>query len=133
MARTLARLLIGAVVLSTLGGSAAAKALPVTFAGCGGPLVKPKEVLLACGDGNAAFLVTRWTRWTRVSARAVGFAQINDCNPSCVAGHVNPYLAALVLDRPRACHGRQRFSRLRLVFAETPRGGQPKAMAYACR
>ena len=133
MARILVVLLAGAIALAAFAGTAAAKPVPVAFAGCAGPTVKPKEVVLACGDGNAAFLVTRWTRWTRTGARAVGTAEINDCNPSCVAGHVNPSFAALVLERPRPCHGRLRFTRLRLVFAEPPARGQPAAVSYPCR
>jgi hypothetical protein len=133
VARILALLLGAACLLAAFSGGAAARTRPVTFAGCTGASVKPREVLLACGDGNAAFLVTHWVRWTRAGARAVGTAQINDCTPNCVAGHVNPYLAALVLDRPRTCHGGLRFSRLRLIFAEAPRAGQPKPMTFACR
>jgi hypothetical protein len=132
MPRGLVAVLGTAVVLAAFAGSAAAKP-PVTFASCAGATVKPKEVLLACGDGNAAFLVRSWSRWTRTGARAVGTAEINDCNPTCVAGHVAPYLAALVLDRPRPCHGRVRFTRLRLVFAVPPAKGQPASLIFPCR
>ena len=116
-----------------LAAAASAKAPPVTFAGCLSPAFKPNDVLLACGDGNASFSVTHWSRWTRRGAKAVGSAVINDCEPNCVAGHFHSQLAALTLDRPRACHGRTRFTRLRLVFATRPARGQPAPIAYACR
>jgi hypothetical protein len=122
-------------VLAGLAGPAAAKAPPVRFAGClaSAPAFKPLDVLLACGDGNAAFSVARWTRWTRQSAKALGSAEINDCDPSCVGGHFHSQLAALVLDRPRSCHGARRFTRLRLVFATRPARGQPAPVTYGCR
>jgi hypothetical protein len=103
------------------------------FAGCLQPAFKPKDVLIACGDGNASFSVTRWSRWSRRSARADGAAVINDCKPNCVSGHFGSQLAALISDRPRACRGRPRFSRLRLVFATRPMRGQPAPITYACR
>ena len=121
-------------VLLVAAGLADAKA-PVLFAGCAGsaPAYEPMDVLLACGDGNAAFVVARWSRWTTRSARALGSAEINDCDPSCVAGHFHSQLAALVLDRPRRCHGSPRFTRLRLVFAARPARGQPAPVTYGCR
>jgi hypothetical protein len=124
-----------ATLLAVLGlaATASATAPPVMFAGCASPEFKPKDVLLACGDGNASFDVARWSRWTRQSAKAVGTASIDDCQPNCVAGHFHAYLAALILDRPRACHGKRRFTRLRLVFATRPARGQPAPIIYACR
>jgi hypothetical protein len=90
------------------------------------------EILLACGDGTESFRVSRWTRWTRHSARAVGTAEINDCTPSCVDGHVHDYRAVVLLDRPRACSGRVLFTRLRLVFTRRPGGGQPVGSLSLC-
>jgi hypothetical protein len=122
-------------LLAVLGPAAAASAKlpPVTFAGWLQPAFEPNDVLLACGDGNASFSVTHWSRWTRRGAKAVASAVINDCEPSCVAGHFHCQLAALILARPRACHGRTRLTRLRLVFATRPTRGQPAPITYACR
>ena len=125
--------LAAALLLSACAAPASATTPPVAFAGCLGPAVRPLDVLLACGDGTASFEVTRWTRWTRRSARAVGTAEIDDCDPSCVAGHMQHLLAWLIVDRPRPCHGGQRFTRLRLVFAQRPARGQPAPVTYACR
>jgi hypothetical protein len=122
------------VALLGVAGPATAKVAPVTFAGClERASFKPKDVLLACGDGNASFDVASWSRWTRQSAKAVGTALINDCTPNCAAGHFSSALAALILERPRTCHGARRFTRLRLVFATRPRRGQPAPVTYACR
>jgi hypothetical protein len=131
--RFLPKVLATALLVSACAATASAKTPPVAFAGCLGPSVRPMDVLLACGDGTESFEVTRWTRWTRRSARAVGSAAIDDCDPSCVAGHTHSFLATLTLDRPRACHGRLRFTRLRIVFAQRPVRGQPAPVTYSCR
>lgn len=124
-----------ATLLTVLGLASVASAAPppVRFAGCLSPEFKPMDVLLACGDGTASFSVGRWSRWTRQSARAVGTAIIDDCDPNCVAGHFHSHLAALILDRPRTCHGTRRFTRLRLVFATRPARVQPAPTTFACR
>ena len=107
--------------------------LPEFVGDCQHASVRPAEVILACGDGNAAFEVAAWTSWTARAARATGSAQINDCEPSCVAGHFHAHRAVLLLDRPRACHGASRFTRLKLIFAVRPARGQPSPVPYPCR
>ena len=104
----------------------------VAIQDCWLPEVKPDIVLLACGDGTQSFDVARWTRWNRRGARAVGTASINDCEPSCVDGHVHTYRAVLLFDRARRCGGRLLFTRMRLVFAERPARGQPMASVVLC-
>lgn len=126
---TLAALL---VVLAAA-GAAVAKPPPKFAADCLHPSVKPKAIVLACGDGTASFAVARWSSWTKKSATAVGTASIDDCNPSCVAGHTSDYLARVVLDKPKLCHGALRYTRLRLTYATPPTRGQPKATLYPCR
>ncbi|HEX5925508.1 MAG TPA: hypothetical protein VFY45_16870 [Baekduia sp.] len=132
LAATLAALLL--LLLLGSAGAVPARPPPVGLADClPPPSVRPGEVLLACGDGTSWFDVARWTRWTRRSARAVGTAQINDCTPSCVDGHVHHYRAVLLLDRPRACGGRLRFTRLRLVHTKRPGGGPMGAITLCPR
>jgi hypothetical protein len=111
--------------------AASAAQPPVRFAGCLKPELEPSDVLLACGDGNASFSVARWSRWTRQSAKAVGWAVIDDCVPNCAAGHFHSQLAALILDRARTCHGARRFTRL--VSATRPAHGRPAPVTYPCR
>jgi hypothetical protein len=112
---------------------ALARPRPVAFVDCLRlPLVRPAEVVLACGDGTESFEATRWTHWTRRSARAVGTAEINDCTPSCVDGHVHHYRALLLLDRPRACGGRLMFTRGRLVFTTRHAAGQSVGLITLC-
>ena len=107
--------------------------LPGFLGDCQHARVRPAEVILACGDGSAAFEVVAWTSWTARAARATGTAQINDCEPSCVAGQFHPHRAVLLLYRPRPCHGASRFTRLKRIFAVRPSRGQPSPVAYPCR
>jgi hypothetical protein len=124
----------GLLLMLAWAGGAPARPPPVAFTEClPPPAVRPAEILLACGDGTESFSVTRWMRWTRRSARAVGTAEINDCTPSCVAGRVHAYRAAVVLDRPQTCGGRVLFTRLHLVLARRPGGGQPAGSLVLCR
>jgi hypothetical protein len=106
---------------------------PVAFRDClPPPVVRPAEILFACGDGSESFSVARWTHWTRRSARATGTAEINDCAPSCVDGHVRHVRAVVLLDRPRACGGQVLFTRLRLRFTKRAGGGQPMGSFTLC-
>jgi hypothetical protein len=123
-------------LLLVLGGApaASAKRPPVAFSDClPPPVVKPTELLLACGDGTESFTVSRWTRWNRTGARAVGTAEINDCTPSCVKGHVHRYRGVVLLDRPRGCGGQALFTRLRLRLANRAAGSQPVGVIVMCQ
>jgi hypothetical protein len=125
---------LGALMLMLgAAGAAHARQPPVAYTDCLRlPEVRPAELVLACGDGTESFSVARWTQWTRRSARAVGTAEINDCTPSCVDGHVHHYRAVVLLDRPRACGGRVQFTRLRLRFTKRPGAGQPVGVITLC-
>ena len=124
---------IGVVIVLLSAGEATAKAPPVAYAGClPPPVVRPSELLLACGDGTQSFTVARWTRWNRRSARAVGTAEVNDCTPSCVAGKLHRYRAIVLLDRPRTCNGRVLFTRLRLFTRTFAGGASPEGAVTMC-
>jgi hypothetical protein len=129
-----AALAIGTLLLMLAGaGDAGARQPPVAFSDClPPPVVRPMEILLACGDGTESFTVSRWTRWNRKSARAVGTAEINDCTPSCVDGHVHHYRGAVLLDRPRGCGGQALFTRLRLVLANRAGSSRPMGTIVMC-
>jgi hypothetical protein len=122
--RTLAALVTAALALALAAVATAAGRPPaVAFRDCLGPEVRPSELLLACGDGTEWFDVSRWTRWTRRSARAVGISHTRDCTPSCVAGRDRARRAVVLLDRPRPCGGRVLFTRLRIVLGGVSASG----------
>jgi hypothetical protein len=75
--------------------------------------VRPRSIVIACGDGNFYFDRLEWTSWTATRARGRGAANLNDCDPTCVAGHFHRYPATVTLSQPKACHGRAQFSVIR--------------------
>jgi hypothetical protein len=91
----------------TLSGSAqAATARPaaavpaarlVVFDCSGHAVVRPKDFVLACADGNSALEKLTWTSWTPGLASAKGTLEQNDCTPYCAAGHFHNYPALVVL------------------------------------
>ena len=97
----------------TLSGSAqAATARPaaavpaarlVVFDCSGHAVVRPKDFVLACADGNSAVEKLTWTSWTPGLASAKGTLRQNDCTPYCAAGHFHDYPVSLTLSNPRRC------------------------------
>ena len=45
--------------------------------------VRPRSIIVACGDGNLQLRKLRWRSWEGSVARAVGVALANDCLPFC--------------------------------------------------
>ena len=77
--------------------AAAASARMVAFDCPGQPaLVRPRTFVLACADGNALLDKLSWTSWTPGLASAAGTFVLNDCLPTCVAGHFHRYPALLI-------------------------------------
>jgi hypothetical protein len=114
----------------------AASATPVPkLAGCvpgAVPSVRPKEIIVACGDANFYFTNLRWSAWGATRAAATGIAHLNDCKPYCAAGHFHTYRIAVTLTRPQSCkNGSREFTRMTWRFTvarppgQTRGGGQP--------
>jgi hypothetical protein len=77
------------------------------------PVVSPRALVITCADGGSYLTRLRWMSWTSV-AFGHGVAHINDCSPSCAAGHVRAYRVLVTLWRaaPRAGQRGLRFTRL---------------------
>jgi len=81
--------------------------------------VKPRSVMLACGDGN--FYVSRlsWTRWSAREALASGIGHQNDCTPDCARGRFHTYRVELRLSHVVTCvRGRLEFATIGWRFLE---------------
>lgn len=74
----------------------------------GQPIVKPKTVVFACGDGNFGFDHLTWVVWGRSRALALGSGYVNDCEPDCAAGHFTRYRAVLIATGSQRCRNGQR-------------------------
>lgn len=97
---------------------AAGGAGPTVLADClGRPQVKPTDIVLACGDGNASVGGIAWTGWGSTFTAGRGVAVINDCTPTCVAGHDHSYPVVVLLTGRETCRPSGKIAYAKLTFA----------------
>jgi hypothetical protein len=70
--------------------------------------------LNASVDGSLYVTGMRWTTWTARTAVGTGTAHVNDCRPSCAAGHYTTYRVTVRLSRPRELCDSRFFTTLRV-------------------
>jgi len=112
----------GAATALTLHGTrvpaAGAARLPVAYDGVtwwDHGQVRPHIIYLG---GSAVFLrVPHWARWATMSATGHATLWVDNCRPSCAAGHYRTYPATVRLGRAADHHGVRYFSRMRLRYA----------------
>lgn len=95
---------------------------PVVIDCAGQARTRPAQYVLACGDGAGTLAGLRWAGWGPSSATADGISVINDCAPSCVAGHGHQFPALVRLWRaePLPGHpGERYFTRLTITYTGT--------------
>jgi hypothetical protein len=107
----------------------------VVYTGCSHrPQVRPREVVVACGDGNFYVDHLRWQRWGATSAVASGIGHLNDCTPYCAAGHFHAARIDLTLARAVVCvRGRREFSTIRWRWLGARPLGKNSAETLPCR
>jgi len=94
------------------------------------PVVRPRSIVAACGDGNLFFTGLRWSRWGATSAAATGTAHLNDCKPFCAAGHFHTYPARVTLGGVETCAGKRELTRLSYRFPAKYGSGSER---FRCR
>ena len=102
-----------------LAADVAATSVPVVVDCAVHGQTRPGEYNLACAGGGAYLSGLHWASWGPSAAFADGFSTINDCVPSCVAGHGHtfPVLVALWRAEPRPGHlGQRYFTRLTIIY-----------------
>ena len=110
---------MAAVALLGIGMSAGvlAAASPATAASrtsvnnCGTLEVKPTDLVLACADANSRLTDLKWSGWSNGRAKGVGTYEVNDCQPTCVAGKTRSYPVRVKLDQPKVQEGKRVFTR----------------------
>ncbi|MFD8410214.1 MULTISPECIES: hypothetical protein [unclassified Streptomyces] len=116
------------------GSAPAPEQAPVVVVDCfEEPQVRPKEYLLACGDGNNRLVALRWHTWGRDTATATGTDMVNDCRPYCAAGRFRSYPVQVTLSHPQPWAdqpGTHRFTKLRLVYPEAAPEPVPHDVSY---
>lgn len=80
-------------------------------------MVRPKDFVLACADGNSALEKLTWSSWAPGMASAQGTLVQNDCTPYCAAGHFHSYPALVVLWGGKAIgHGERAYTKLTMIL-----------------
>jgi hypothetical protein len=102
------RLVLVAVLaagLAVVTGASAATG-PGALPNCVGKLqVKPRTVVFTCADAGFSAQKLTWIGWGGRRAVALGTASVNDCSPTCVAGHFHSYRIVLVAGGSQHCPG----------------------------
>jgi hypothetical protein len=78
--------------------------------------VKPRSVVLACGDGNFRLQSLQWTGWGETFAAARGIAVANDCTPNCAAGHFHSFPVLATVSGRQTCAHRPAYRTLTYAF-----------------
>jgi hypothetical protein len=90
----------------------------------GKPEIKPKDVTLACGDGNFRVENIRWTGWGETFSAGIGTGTLNDCTPYCAAGHFHNYPMVVIVSGKQSCpNGQQAY--VKLVYSFIGRSPYP--------
>jgi hypothetical protein len=72
-----------------------------------------------CGDGAVGVTRLHWTSWTSHLASGYGTYFLNDCTPTCVAGHFHTYPALVALWGSAAVKGgppERKYTQMTLIF-----------------
>ena len=82
--------------------------------------VKPKEIILACGDGNTFVNNIKWVKWNNNTATGTGTLNWNTCLPqTCAGGIVQTYKAKITLGGLATAPGENDvFSEMTLTFTQ---------------
>jgi hypothetical protein len=89
--------------------------------------VKPSTYILTCQNGDDYIDHLSWTSWTPAMATAAGTQEINDCLPSCAAGHHLRYPVLLILWASAAVPGHpgeHQYTTMTALYPGTRPGGQ---------
>ncbi len=114
----------GHVVTTALTASATAPRF--VLLGCDNNAETAPASISNCGDGAAGLTGLHWTSWTSHLASGYGTYYLNDCTPTCVAGHFHTYRALVALWGSAAVKGHpslRKYTQMTLIFT----GARPPA------
>lgn len=115
---------IGMAAGSLTVASPASAAPRTSVNNCGTLEVKPADLVLACADANSMLTDLRWTGWSNGRARGVGTYEVNDCEPTCVAGTTREYRVKVRLDQPKVQSGTRVFTRVVVAYVKSGPSGR---------
>jgi hypothetical protein len=137
MLRRVAVAVVAALVATSTAGALPPPppANPKVLADClGKPQIRPTEIVLACGDGNESIDGLTWVGWGSRFAAGRGTISINDCSPSCVAGHDHSYPVVVLTTGHERCtpSGKLAYRSVTIAFLD----GKPHttvSQTFPCR
>jgi hypothetical protein len=116
-------------VSATPGGEAAARSQLVTqvIQDCSTYRVRPRfNIVVSCADGNIYLSGMTWFSWHHKNATGHGNLWLNDCDPSCAAGHMHRYPVHAHLSHAYLDRQHRVFHRAHLRFT----GRKPPLPSY---
>jgi hypothetical protein len=90
--------------------------------GCNNDAEVAPSSISNCGDGAVGLTRLHWTSWTSHLASGYGTYFLNDCTPTCVAGHFHTYPALVALWGSAAVKGHpaeRKYTQMTLIFTGT--------------
>lgn len=126
-------LLAAAALIAALAISASA-ASPLKITDCNRALSRPKQLTLACGDGNTVLKGMIWSGFGSAAAQGKGTFVTNTCEPNCAAGKDVSYQVKVKATGALNCKGGLRvYGKLALQFTgRAPGRGVPRNWRLAC-
>lgn len=98
---------------------------------CGSLVPKPKELVLACGDGNYFLSGLTWRNWGATTAIATGKAQANTCTPNCASGRFRSYPMTATVTKLTACGKARYYAKLTIAYPGARPAGVAKRDVHA--
>jgi len=95
------------------------------YSDCEHPAVRPKEILVACGDGSYALTNIRYTGWSETAAEGSATALANDFTPNRATGKDHAYQVTFTLDKPIRTSDGLLFSHVSVHYREATPYGKP--------
>jgi hypothetical protein len=89
-----------AAVPATLSAASSSRALPDCL---GHPQIRPTDIVVTCADGGFGVDRLSWVTWGGSRAVGLGSAYVNDCTPSCAAGHFHRFPAVVIASGLQRC------------------------------
>jgi hypothetical protein len=132
--RCLRLCLPGLLVLGVLLAAAGPASARTYASSCGNDRYKPRQVVIACGDGNFGLKHMHWPKWTAGRAFGRGLAYANDCDPFCAGGHFHSYRVRVVLHGALSCDGVRIYRYARIRFVRHRPAGVPRVYrtSFSC-
>lgn len=120
----LAAALLPLLPLVTAPTDAATRPRTTVIADCVHHSVRPRRVIIACGDGALSVVVRHYRYWRADEARGRGAVWANDCDPNCASGTFHRTRVSVRFFRPVTRDGHVEFTRLAVRWRHGDRHGR---------